>query len=111
MSKKGSDPNPLLTCKDIANILIKTYRPSIIDSFTPQLKNACEKEALKIISKSDNYMRGRRRGRNVLAKLISNRKNQHTKVDFVGGRTILHIIGVINIKKKYTFGEKSMVKL
>ena len=107
MSKKGSDPNPLLTCKDIANILIKTYRPSIIDSFTPQLKNACEKEALKIISKSDNYMRGRRRGRNVLAKLISNRKNQHTNVDFVGGPyNITHHWSNKYKKEIYIWGEK-----
>ena len=86
---KGSNPNPTtakpLTCKDTVKILIKTYNPSIIDYFNPELRTACENEALEIISKSHNYMHGRRRGRKVLANLISNRKNPHTKVDFVGG--------------------------
>jgi len=90
MSKKRSDTNPanvkpLLTCKDMANILIKTYRPSIIDSFSQDLRIACEKEALKIINNSDNYMHRKQRGRKVLAKLITNRKKPHHRVSFVGG--------------------------
>ena len=110
---KGSNPNPAtakrLTCKDMAKILIKTYNPSIIDSFTPKLRTACEKEALEIISNSDNYMHGRRRGRKVLAKLISNRKNlpyQPEQVDFVGGPyNITHHWSNKYKKEIYIWGE------
>jgi len=110
MSKKRSDPNRAnakpLRCKDIADLLIKTYRPSIIDSFTHKLKTACEQEALEIISKSDNYMHGRRRGRKVLAKLINNRKNPYTKVDFIGGPfNITHHWSNKYKKEIYIFGE------
>ena len=105
MSKKRSGPKPL-RCKDIADLLIKTYRPSIIDSFTHKLKTACEQEALEIISKSDNYMHGRRRGRKVLAQLINNRKNPYTKVDFIGGPfNITHHWSNKYKKEIYIFGE------
>ena len=107
---QSTNPNPAttkpLTCKDMADILIKTYNPSIIDSFTPDLRTACEQEALEIISQSDNYMFGRQRGRKVLAKLISNRKNPHTKVDFVGGPyNITHHWSNKYKKEIYIWGE------
>ena len=108
---KGSNPNPTtakpLTCKDTVKILIKTYNPSIIDYFNPELRTACENEALEIISKSHNYMHGRRRGRKVLANLISNRKNPHTKVDFVGGPfNITHHWSNKYKKEIYIWGEE-----
>jgi hypothetical protein len=111
MYKKKSDTNPAnakpLTCKDIANILIKTYRPSIIDSFSKDLRIACEQEALKIIDKSDNYMHRRQRGRKVLAKLITNRKTTPAKVDFVGGPyNITHHWSKKYNKEIYIWGEQ-----
>ena len=111
MRKKKSNPTPatakLLTCKDMADILIKTYKPSIIDSFTPELRTACEQEALKIISQSDNYMHGRRRGRKVLAKLISNRKTPYAKIHFVGGpHNITHHWSNKYKKEIYILGEE-----
>ena len=74
---------PPATHEHMCETLIETYNTSIIDYFSEELQDACDEEASNCTSYRKNYMRGRKR--EVLAKLIRNRKNPHTKVDFVGG--------------------------
>ena len=91
---------------EMCNQLIKTYNTSIIDSFDPILQVSFMKEAQKCFSK--NLMRGNKR--NVLARLIYNKKKQKTnplpKVNYLGGpNTITYHLSKKYNKAIYILGE------
>jgi len=103
----ASAPNstPPAAYEDMCERLIETYNTSIIDYFSQELQDACDEEASKCTSYRKNYMRGRKR--EVLSKLIRNRKNPHTKVDFVGGPFNITYHWSNKYKKAiYIWGEK-----
>jgi len=91
--------------EDMCERLIETYNTSIIDYFSQEFQDAFDEEASNCTSYRKNYMRGRKR--EVLSKLIRNRKNPHTKVDFVGGPFNLTYHWSNKYKKAiYIWGEK-----